>query len=136
MRRTSEGDEARHGGNSWDGALHETHGTRRSPRYSVLVPRSVPPSGSAIIHSIDAPELPRAFPAMKIVKYPHPPLRQAAQPVTAIDGEIQAAAARMLDLMYTSEGLGLAAPQIALPVRLLVMNFEGIPRRRRANSSP
>jgi peptide deformylase len=67
---------------------------------------------------------------MKIVKYPHPALRTAARPVTALDGEIQAAAARMLDLMYTNEGLGLAAPQIALPVRLLVMNFEGDPEKK------
>ena len=36
----------------------------------------------------------------------------------------------MLELMYASEGLGLAAPQIALPVRLLVMNFEGDPERK------
>jgi peptide deformylase len=67
---------------------------------------------------------------MKIVKYPHPALRQVAEPVKAIDGEIQSAAARMLDLMYTNEGLGLAAPQIALPVRLLVMNFDGDPEKK------
>jgi peptide deformylase len=67
---------------------------------------------------------------MKIVKYPHPALRQVAEPVKAIDGEIQTAASRMLDLMYTNEGLGLAAPQIALPVRLLVMNFEGDPEKK------
>jgi peptide deformylase len=67
---------------------------------------------------------------MKIVKYPHPALRDKAQPVTAIDKDIQMAAARMLESMYESEGLGLAAPQIALPVRLLVMNFEGDPNNR------
>jgi peptide deformylase len=69
---------------------------------------------------------------MKIVKYPHPALRNAAQPVTAIDKDIQLAAAAMLDAMYTNEGLGLAAPQVALPVRLLVMNFEGDPERKEA----
>jgi peptide deformylase len=67
---------------------------------------------------------------MKIVKYPHPALRTPARPVTAIDAEIQTAAARMLDLMYTNEGLGLAAPQVTLPVRLLVMNFEGDPEKK------
>ena len=69
---------------------------------------------------------------MKIMKYPHPALREKAQPVTAIDKDIQTAAARMLDLMYTNEGLGLAAPQVALPVRLLVMNFEGDPEKKEA----
>ena len=64
---------------------------------------------------------------MKIVKYPHPALRVEAQPVLAIDAEVQKAAAGMLDLMYQSEGLGLAAPQVTLPVRLLVMNFKGDP---------
>jgi peptide deformylase len=69
---------------------------------------------------------------MTIVKYPHPALRTAAQPVTAIDKDIQMAAGQMLDLMYTNEGLGLAAPQIALPVRLLVMNFQGDPEKKEA----
>jgi len=67
---------------------------------------------------------------MKIVNYPHPALRAAARPVTAIDQDIQTAAARMLELMYESEGLGLAAPQVALPARLLVMNFAGDPEKK------
>lgn len=67
---------------------------------------------------------------MKIVKYPHPALRVQARPVTAIDMDVQMAAARMLDLMYTHEGLGLAAPQVALDIQLLVMNFEGDPERK------
>jgi peptide deformylase len=69
---------------------------------------------------------------MKIVKYPHPALRVEAQPITAIDKDIQLAAGNMLELMYASEGLGLAAPQIALPVRLLVMNFDGDPDNKEA----
>ena len=62
---------------------------------------------------------------MKILKYPHPALRIAARPITAIDKDIQLTAARMLDLMYTSEGLGLAAPQVGLDIQMLVMNFAG-----------
>jgi peptide deformylase len=69
---------------------------------------------------------------MKIVKYPHPALRVEAQPVLALDKDIHLAAGRMLDLMYTNEGLGLAAPQIALPVRLLVMNFDGDAKNKEA----
>ena len=67
---------------------------------------------------------------MKIVKYPHPALRVEARPVTAIDNDVQTAAAQMLDLMYSHEGLGLAAPQVALNIQLLVMNFEGDPERK------
>src|SRR5690348_5214923 len=67
---------------------------------------------------------------MKIVKYPHPALRVAARPVLAIDKDVQTAAGQMLDLMYKHEGLGLAAPQVALDVQLLVMNFDGDPARK------
>ncbi|MBA4066032.1 MAG: peptide deformylase [Isosphaera sp.] len=64
---------------------------------------------------------------MKIVKYPHPALRTPVKPVTTIDKEIVLAAGRMLELMYASDGLGLAAPQVALDAQLLVMNFAGDP---------
>lgn len=64
---------------------------------------------------------------MKIVKYPHPSLRTAAKPVTAIDKDIHLAAGQMIDLMYEHEGLGLAAPQVALGLQILVMNFAGDP---------
>jgi peptide deformylase len=67
---------------------------------------------------------------MKIVKYPHPALRTHARPVTSIDREVQIAAGQMLDLMYKHEGLGLAAPQVALDYQMLVMNFEGDPGRK------
>src|SRR5438874_7742215 len=64
-------------------------------------------------------------PGKKIVQYPHPALRHPAKPVTSIDAEVRRYAGRMLELMYEHKGLGLAAPQIALPVQLMVMNFEG-----------
>jgi peptide deformylase len=64
-------------------------------------------------------------PGKEIVKYPHPSLRHPAKPVAAIDAEIRKYAGRMLELMYKHEGLGLAGPQIALPVQILVMNFVG-----------
>src|SRR5438067_359905 len=67
---------------------------------------------------------------MKIVQYPHPALRYPAQPVTAIDKGLRLLAGRMLELMYESKGLGLAAPQVAVPLQLLVMNFEGEPENK------
>ena len=62
---------------------------------------------------------------MKILNYPHPALRAKARPVAAIDADVQRAAGAMLELMYKSEGLGLAAPQVGLDIQLLVMNFAG-----------
>jgi peptide deformylase len=69
-------------------------------------------------------------PGKKIVLYPHPALRHPAKPLSAIDAEVRRYAGRMLDLMYQHKGLGLAAPQVALPVQLLVMNFEGDPAHK------
>jgi peptide deformylase len=67
---------------------------------------------------------------MNIVHYPHPALRHPAKPITSIDAEIRRYAAQMIDLMYENKGLGLAAPQVALPFQLLVMNFAGDPERK------
>jgi peptide deformylase len=67
---------------------------------------------------------------MKIVVYPHPALRHVAKPLTAIDNEVRRCAAEMLELMYAAKGLGLAAPQVALPYQLLVMNFAGNPEKK------
>jgi len=62
---------------------------------------------------------------MKIVPYPHPALRTKADAVAMIDQEIQTLAQEMVELMYEHEGLGLAAPQVAVGKRLIVMNFAG-----------
>jgi peptide deformylase len=62
---------------------------------------------------------------MKIVHYPHPALRHPGRPVTTIDKELNLNIGRMKELMYEAKGLGLAAPQVALPFQLLVMNVTG-----------
>jgi peptide deformylase len=67
---------------------------------------------------------------MKIVQFPHPSLRHAARPLTAIDKKVEEAAAKMLELMYAHKGLGLAAPQVALPYQLIVLNPSGDPQKR------
>src|ERR1700730_13351434 len=62
---------------------------------------------------------------MKIVHYPHPARRHAAKPLTCIDKQLHLHIGEMKDLMYEARGLGLAAPQVALPYQLLVMNVTG-----------
>jgi peptide deformylase len=62
---------------------------------------------------------------MRIVHYPHPALRHPAKPLTCIDKELHLHIGAMKDLMYEARGLGLAAPQVALPYQLLVMNVTG-----------
>ena len=67
---------------------------------------------------------------MKIVRYPHPSLRHAARPLAAIDEKVRTQAQEMLDLMVEHKGLALAATQVELPFRMIVMNVqaEGIQR--------
>jgi peptide deformylase len=59
---------------------------------------------------------------MKIVQFPHPSLRWVARPLTAIDQKVIRAADELVDLMIEARGLGLAAPQVALPYQLIVLN--------------
>jgi peptide deformylase len=67
---------------------------------------------------------------MNIVRYPHPSLRHAARPLTAIDKDVHLQAGQMLDLMYEAHGLGLAAPQVALTYQMIVINPSGDPEDR------
>ena len=69
---------------------------------------------------------------MKIVHYPHPALRHPAKPVSSIDKQLHLAIGQMMELMYDAKGLGLAAPQVALPYQLLVMNVTGDPTKPEA----
>jgi len=62
---------------------------------------------------------------MKIVNYPHPALRVKCKPVTNLDESVRKAAGEMLELMYRYEGLGLAAPQVALDYQMITINFTG-----------
>jgi peptide deformylase len=62
---------------------------------------------------------------LTIVLYPEAVLRKVAQPVQTVTPEIQAICLRMLDLMHEAPGVGLAAPQVGLPIRLFVANATG-----------
>jgi peptide deformylase len=65
----------------------------------------------------------------KIVHYPHPALRHKSKMVRTIDKELHYNIGEMKELMYQAKGLGLAAPQVALPFQLLVMNVTGDPKK-------
>jgi len=57
--------------------------------------------------------------------YPHPVLRRVAAPVEAFDEELAAIVKGMFERMYESKGVGLAAPQVGLKKRILVLNATG-----------
>lgn len=62
----------------------------------------------------------------KITEYPEEVLGQVGQPVTKFDAELEALCDDMFETMYDAEGVGLAAPQIGLNLRLFVMDCAGI----------
>ncbi len=62
---------------------------------------------------------------LQIITYPHPALRYEAKPIRRVDSLLREIVGRMFDLMYEHRGVGLAAPQINLPLRLFVMNASG-----------
>src|SRR5947207_15384485 len=66
---------------------------------------------------------------MKLVHYPHPALRHKSKPITTIDKQLHLHIGEMKEVMYGAKGLGLAAPQVALPYQLLVMNITGDPNQ-------
>jgi len=63
---------------------------------------------------------------LSIVHYPHPTLRHRSRPIVRVDAKLREMAAEMLDLMYDTEGVGLAANQVDLPIRLFVANASGV----------
>jgi len=62
----------------------------------------------------------------KITEYPEKVLAEVGKPVTGFDEELEILCADMFETMYTAEGVGLAAPQIGLNLRLFVMDCEGV----------
>jgi peptide deformylase len=61
---------------------------------------------------------------LTIRKYGDPALRRRAEPVRAITPELRATIADMIDTMYDELGIGLAAPQVGIPLRLIVAGDE------------
>ena len=59
-----------------------------------------------------------------ILLHPDPRLKKVATPVGAVDDNIRKLAEDMLDTMYDAPGIGLAAPQVNVLQRLIVVDCE------------
>ena len=57
----------------------------------------------------------------KILTYPHPVLRQKAEPVTEFDDQLKTLVADMGETMFAAPGVGLAANQIGVPLQVVVI---------------
>jgi peptide deformylase len=60
---------------------------------------------------------------LKIVKYPEPVLSQPGEPVTDFNGELKKLVDDMFETMYASQGIGLAAPQVAVGKRVTIIDL-------------
>jgi len=59
---------------------------------------------------------------LTILRYPDPRLHTVAKPVAAVDERIRRLADDMIETMYASDGVGLAATQVDVHERLIVMD--------------
>ncbi len=64
------------------------------------------------------------MPLRPVLQFPDKRLRQVSRPIDAVTDEIRALAADMLEVIYDEPGIGLAAPQLGEPVRLIVVDTE------------
>lgn len=60
---------------------------------------------------------------LTIVKYPDPVLQQPGEPVTEFNDELRKFVADMFETMYAAQGIGLAAPQVAVSKRITVIDL-------------
>ena len=60
---------------------------------------------------------------LSVLHYPNPNLRKKAVPIELIDTDVKTLAYDMLETMYVEKGIGLAATQVNIQKRLIVMDL-------------
>lgn len=60
---------------------------------------------------------------LTVLHYPHPNLRKVANPVETFDAALKTLASNMLETMYQEDGIGLAATQVDVQKRLIVIDI-------------
>jgi peptide deformylase len=60
----------------------------------------------------------------RIYETPDPVLRQISTPVGTFDAELKTLVSDMFETMYAAPGIGLAAVQVGVPIRLLVIDLQ------------
>jgi len=64
--------------------------------------------------------------ALEILKFPHPILRKKSEAVNQIDEEVKNLIYNMRETMYEAGGIGLAACQVGIPRRVIVLDVSPI----------
>ena len=73
---------------------------------------------------------------LKIIFWPDPRLKKVSREVVTFDNTLKALTDRMFQLMREHRGVGLAAPQVGLNIRLFIMNPTGEPADDRIYVNP
>lgn len=60
---------------------------------------------------------------LDILEFPDPRLRTVAKPVEAVDADLRTLIDNMIETMYAASGIGLAATQVNVHQRLLVLDI-------------
>jgi len=60
----------------------------------------------------------------RITRYPAEVLAKRAEPVVEIDDNIRQLVEKMTDIMLKNKGVGLAAPQAGVPLRLFIISLD------------
>jgi peptide deformylase len=85
--------------------------------------RLMPPKQEAKpVEAPAGPQLPKGIRVYPIIKYGDPILEKPSRTVTKFDAELQQLVADMFISMYAAQGVGLAAPQIGVDLRLSVID--------------
>jgi peptide deformylase len=91
----------------------------RWPRHFGLAARS-----ADFLDGIAANSYFDAMAIRQIIETPDPLLRQISTPVESVDDELRALIDDMFETMYAAPGIGLAAIQVGVPKRLLVIDLQ------------
>jgi peptide deformylase len=59
-----------------------------------------------------------------ILRYPDPRLELPAQPVTVFDDALRGLASDLLETMHAAPGIGITAPHVGIPLRVVVLDLD------------
>ena len=72
----------------------------------------------------------------RLTHYPAGVLAGRARPIEKIDDNIRRLVERMIDIMLENKGIGLAGPQVGLPLRIFIISLDGTRANARAYVNP
>ena len=76
------------------------------------------------------------FEKCSITRYPESVLGEPAKPIEKIDDDIRRLVEKMAEIMVEKKGIGLAGPQVGVPLRIFIVSLNGSGENVRAYINP